>query len=236
MDAKQNSGKGIIYVLTNEAMPGYVKIGKTSTSLEQRIRELSSSTSVPISFTCFYACTVKDMHFVERQLHDAFDNDRINPRREFFRIAPERVVAALKLAELEDITPPKDFVESAEEQHALDEARKRRAVFRFSLVGIHKGAILIFTRDPNVTCIVVDDRKVDFGGEVMSLSVAAHRALRQIGVEWKAVQGPLYWKYDGETLDERRIRFEEGDEPTEEEIESAGDAYIQNQLDQERGK
>lgn len=59
----------IVYVLTNEAMPGYVKIGKTSSSLEQRIRELSSSTSVPIPFTCFYACTVKDMTFVEHQLH-----------------------------------------------------------------------------------------------------------------------------------------------------------------------
>jgi hypothetical protein len=233
---KQNGGREIIYILTNEAMPGYVKIGKTSTSLEQRIRELSSSTSVPLAFTCFYACTVKDMQFVERQLHDAFDNNRINPRREFFRIAPERVVAALKLAELEDITPKKDFVESPEDQHALDEARKRRAVFRFGLVNIPKGAVLTFTRDENVSCAVVDDRKVDFGGEVMSLSVAADRALRRIGVEWKSVQGPLYWKYDGETLDERRIRFEEGDEPTEEEIDAAGDRYIQDQLDQERGK
>jgi hypothetical protein len=212
---KQNGGREIIYILTNEAMPGYVKIGK---------------------FTCFYACTVKDMQFVERQLHDAFDNNRINPRREFFRIAPERVVAALKLAELEDITPKKDFVESPEDQHALDEARKRRAVFRFGLVNIPKGAVLTFTRDENVSCAVVDDRKVDFGGEVMSLSVAADRALRRIGVEWKSVQGPLYWKYDGETLDERRIRFEEGDEPTEEEIDAAGDRYIQDQLDQERGK
>lgn len=88
----------IIYILINEAMPGYVKIGKTSTSLEQRIRELSGSTSVPLPFTCFYACTVNDSGFVEHQLHDAFDNNRVNPRREFFQIAPERVVAALKLA------------------------------------------------------------------------------------------------------------------------------------------
>lgn len=46
----------IIYILTNEAMPGYVKIGKTSTSLEQRIRELSSSTSAATLylFLCLY--------------------------------------------------------------------------------------------------------------------------------------------------------------------------------------
>ena len=90
--------KGIVYVLVNEAMPGYVKIGYTSKSLEQRIRELSASTSVPLPFTCSYACTVEDMGFVEGQLHDAFDDNRINPKREFFKIAPERVVAALKLA------------------------------------------------------------------------------------------------------------------------------------------
>jgi hypothetical protein len=84
----------IIYILTNEAMPGYVKIGKTSSSLEQRIKELSRSTSIPLPFTCFYACTVKDSGFVEHQLHDAFDDSRINPKREFFQISPERVVSA----------------------------------------------------------------------------------------------------------------------------------------------
>lgn len=62
----------IIYILTNEAMPGYVKIGKTTTGLEQRVNELSRSTSVPLPFTCFYACTVNDCHFVEKQLHEAF--------------------------------------------------------------------------------------------------------------------------------------------------------------------
>src|SRR3989344_495890 len=81
----------IIYILINEAMPGYVKIGRTSTNLEQKIRDLSASTSIPIPFTCFYACTVKDAQFVEHQLHDAFDNNRINPRREFFQIGAELI-------------------------------------------------------------------------------------------------------------------------------------------------
>src|SRR3990167_7208278 len=111
----------IIYILTNEAMSGYVKIGRTNNNLEQRIRDLSASTSVPLPFTCFYACTVKDSTFVEHQLHDAFDNNRINPRREFFQIAPERVVAALKLAEIENVTPKKDLIESKEDREAHEE-------------------------------------------------------------------------------------------------------------------
>ncbi len=140
----------IIYILINEAMPGYVKIGKTSTSLEQRVRELSGSTSVPLPFTCFYACTVNNASFVEHQLHDAFDNSRVNPRREFFQISPERVVAALKLAEIENITPKKDFVVTEEDQKALNEARTRRSVFSFKMVNIPIGAELIFSRDENV--------------------------------------------------------------------------------------
>lgn len=37
----------IVYVLINEAMPGYVKIGLTSGSLEERIRSLDT-TGVPL--------------------------------------------------------------------------------------------------------------------------------------------------------------------------------------------
>ena len=167
----------IIYILTNEAMPGYVKIGKTSTSLEQRIRELSSSTSVPLPFTCFYACTVKNAHFVERQLHDAFDNNRANPRREFFEIAPERVVAALKLAEIENVTPNKDFVESQEDQRALNLARTRRSRFNFEMADIPIGAELVFSRDENIKAKVVDNRNIEFNGEKTNLSAAAEKAL-----------------------------------------------------------
>ena len=193
----------IIYILTNEAMPGYVKIGKTSTSLEQRIRELSSSTSIPLPFTCFYACTVKDSTFVEHQLHDAFDDSRINPKREFFQIAPERVVSALKLAEIEDITPKKDFVETKEDQEALHQARARRSTFKFSMADIPIDAELIFSRDETKKAKVVDDRSVEYDCEITSLSTSAQKIL---GYDY-GVAGTDYWMYDGETLDERRKRI-----------------------------
>ena len=198
--------KNIVYILVNEAMPGYVKIGKTSTSLEQRIRELSGSTSVPLPFTCFYACVVKDMSFVEKQLHDAFDTSRVNPRREFFQIAPERVVAALKLAELEDITPRKDFVDSKDDQHALNQARARRSVFNFKMVEIPVGAELEFSRDENVKAKVVDNRNIELNGEIVSLSASAQKLLGYSSPP----AGTDYWMYQSETLDERRRRYEEG--------------------------
>ena len=186
-------------------MPGYVKIGRTSNGLEQRIRELSGSTSIPIPFTCFYACTVNNAQFVEHQLHDAFDNNRTNPRREFFQIAPERVVAALKLAEIENITPKKDIVENKEDQRSLNNIRaEMRAKFNFKLVNISAGSELIFSRDENIKAKVADNKLVEYGGQLVSLSEAAKQAL---GVNY-LVQGPAYWMFEGETLDERRRRLE----------------------------
>ena len=219
----------IIYILINEAMPGYVKIGKTSTSLEQRIRELSTSTSVPLPFTCFYACTVRDARFVEHQLHDAFDDNRINPKREFFQIAAERVVSALKLAEIENVTPKKEFVDSKEDKQALHQARARRSVFKFSMVDIPVGAELVFSRDESKKAKVIDDRAIEFDGERTSLSTSAEKIL---GYDY-GVAGTDYWMYEGESLDARRRRFEEKEF---QDIEAAGDAYMELQSDIARGK
>ena len=199
----------IIYVLTNESMPGYVKIGKTNNDLEQRVRELSASTSIPLPFTVFYACTVKNAQFVEHQLHDAFDDNRVNPKREFFRVAPERVVAALKLAEIENVTPKRDIVETKEDQEALDAARKIRSRFNFEMVKIPVGAELYFSRDENIKAKVIDTHtanSIEFNGKKTSLSRSAQKIL---GYQY-GVAGTDYWMYEGETLDERRRRFESG--------------------------
>lgn len=199
----------IIYLLTNEAMPCYVKIGKTNNNLEQRVRELNASTSIPFPFTVFYACIVNNAQFVEHQLHDAFDDNRVNPKREFFRVAPERVVAALKLAETENITPKKDFVESKEDQEALDTARKIRSRFNFEMVKIPIGAELYFSRNESIKAKVIDTHaanSIELNAKKTSLSCSAQKIL---GYQY-GVAGTDYWMYDGETLDERRRRFESG--------------------------
>lgn len=192
----------IIYVLINEAMPGYVKIGRT-TNLEQRIRSLDT-TSVPLPFECFYACTVQNSDFVEKQLHDAFLDRRVRSSREFFEVSPERVVSALKLAEIENVTPQHDIVESQEDQKALNQARDRRSVFNFRMVDIPVGAELRYVNDESIVAKVLDNRQVEVNGEVTSLSASAQKLLGS----FYNVQGTIYWMYEGETLDERRRRME----------------------------
>ena len=48
---EEQSGNGIVYVLTNPAMPGIVKIGRTQSDLGSRLSQLYS-TGVPVPFEC----------------------------------------------------------------------------------------------------------------------------------------------------------------------------------------
>lgn len=202
----------IVYLLTNPTMPDLVKIGRT-TDLESRLRQLSTHSGVPVPFECFYACEVADSVKVEKALHDAFGDHRINSRREFFRLNPDRAVAILELVTIKDATLAAEVAEDQAELDALHREQTRREQFRFSMVDIAPGSVLTFSKDELITATVVDDKRINFQGEVTSTSAAATKLLHQIGWSLRAVQGPLYWVYEGETLAERRIRLEnEGDE------------------------
>ncbi len=194
----------IIYILINEAMPDYIKIGKTN-DVMRRIQDLDW-TNIPLPFQCYYAAIVKDSSFVERQIHSIFADNRIRSNREFFKVNPERVVAAIKMIEIENITPKQDFEEHPEVKEELEKIYTKR--FNFNAVKIPIGTELTFTRDKNIKAKVIMNSNVEIGGEIKSLSRAAQEIL---GYKY-GVAGPLYWIYEDETLDERRKRFESGEE------------------------
>ena len=63
---KKLDDTGIVYLLINEAMPGFVKIGKTTRSDPQvRIDELYNS-SVPVPFECVLAVKVENPTGLEK--------------------------------------------------------------------------------------------------------------------------------------------------------------------------
>lgn len=196
----------IIYVLTNEAMPGLVKIGFTE-SLEDRIRSLTSTPGVPLPFECYYAAEVEDGRDVERKLHQLFSEFRINHRREFFRIDPEKVVIALSLGKFKEVTP-QTATADPEEQIALEEARRRRPKLNMAAIGILPGAELTFSRDEARKATVVEGNKVLLDGQVMALAPAALKILRDLGYASPSASGAVYWMYEGELLDQRRRRLE----------------------------
>ena len=181
---------GVVYVLTNPAMPGYVKIGHTSQPIEKRIRSLGG-TNLPRPFECAAAWEFKDARAVEKALHDAFADRRGDLLREFFTLDPERVVAILKQFGRRDVTPKR-----ADEEGVEIPVPKKRGPFRFSMVPeIEVGDVLTSIWDESVTCTVVNDRRVECGGEEMTLSAAAKRVLRRRGRFVKAAQGPEMWTW-----------------------------------------
>ena len=199
---------GIVYILKNEAMPGYVKIGMT-TDLKQRISSLDTS-GVPLPFECYYARRVSDMAFVEDRLHAAFSETRVRKSREFFRVLPERVKSALEIAPGEEVTvDERTVVESQDDLDSIEKAKSKRPPFRFSMLGIKPGTVLVHSHDPNATCTVYDDRQVTFEGQIMSLSHSAGIVLKRHGLGDK-VAGSDYWTLNGATLWDLRDQAEEG--------------------------
>lgn len=203
---------GIVYILTNPAMPDLVKIGRTEDTIERRVKDLNT-TSVPLPFEVFYAAQVDDAEGWERALHEAFSDRRINPRREFFRLSPDKPHAVLVMAEktfnAKNVTPEYDYSIDLEESNASNKEKSRRSPFNFDMVNIKPGSILKSVFDENAICKVIDNKYVNYIGERLSLSEAALRVARATNRNWPAVAGPDYWLYEGETLMQIRKNLEE---------------------------
>lgn len=205
---EESSNTGIVYILSNAAMEGYIKIGMTNGNspkdVQNRMKQLDS-TGVPRAFNCEYVAVVADYERVEQALHIAFGDFRVRETREFFeRLAPSRAEAVLRLLEIKDVTPVAE--ESSEE-----EKQPMRPPFRFSMVGVPVGAALQWANDPEIECTVVDDKRVLYDGTTYSLSGLAQK----LKPSKRSVAGPMYWMYEEETLAERRWRFEAEDDDEE---------------------
>ena len=196
----------IVYVLSNPAMPGYIKIGKTD-NLKERLRNLDR-TSTPLPFQCEYAAEVNDADKVEKILHDIFVDKRVRSNREFFEVDPQQIIRALDLQEHKDVTPKEDIFETEEDKKAVIKKNEIRSRFNFEMVKIKPGTELYFSKDEEIKCIVVDKFQIEFEGTIQSLSQSAMILINRMGYNWKQIQGTGYWMYSNETLYERRMRME----------------------------
>ena len=207
-EASAGTGKeGIVYLLTNPAMEGYVKIGMTGGNSVQDVKNRMKTlddTGVPRAFNCEYAAVVENYEEVEKALHVAFGDNRVRPNREFFEgITPFRIKAVLKLHEKVDVTPsPTDTAEATGEDEV--ERPPRVENFKFTMAKVPLGAILEWTDDPSITCKVVDEyNHVEYREKRSTISGLAKDLKGS-----SSARGSLYWMYEGETLQERRERFE----------------------------
>ena len=192
------SSLNIVYVLTNPAMPGLVKIGFTNQEdANTRITQLYT-TGVPVPFELNYACKVQNAEEVEKALHIAFLPHRINPKREFFKIEPEQAIAILKLLHTEDATSEVEHQPTTLDQESIIAAKQlksKRPNMNFAEMGIPLGAELKSIHGPYVAT-VISNKKVSYNGEETSLTSATRQVL---GIE-HSVQPSPHWTYQGKLL------------------------------------
>ena len=164
---KENAAKGFVYVLTNDYMPGVVKIGYTAQSIKERLKELDK-TGTPWPFRCHFAIETERYKEIEELVHEAFAGYRVRENREFFKISPEKAVAALRISGAKELMLDDEAVD--ENGNTIinpksSEINKKR--FDFEKYGIPAGAELNFTRDGDKKCKVVGNGNVEYEGIIV---------------------------------------------------------------------
>ena len=116
--------EGIVYILTNAAMPGFIKIGLTQQDdVSLRVKGLDN-TSLPLPFECYFSARVPDCRKLERTLHFVFGEKRARLNREFFTASPDLAKAIIELVAIQNVTPSDAQQDITPEERREIEAEK----------------------------------------------------------------------------------------------------------------
>ncbi len=196
---------GIVYLLTNPVMPGLVKIGMTAQEdIDKRMKELYT-TGVPVPFECQFACRVKktDCLKIEKALHTAFEPQRINANREFFRIQVSQARAILELFHHTDVTEDvTDEIENdltEDDKAASVKAQQKRPPLNFFEMGLQKGDVLKWKDDPTIIVTIASERKILYNGEEVSISALSAKLK---GYNTKHIAPGAHWLYNDKLLND----------------------------------
>ena len=103
--------EGQIYILSTREMPSVLKIGFTNRTVEERVKEINSSTGVIIPFGVRAVWNVTNAPEIERRIHELFSACRVRADREFFKLdffeACEAIFSLIKDAKIESEDPLK---------------------------------------------------------------------------------------------------------------------------------
>ena len=85
--------KGWVYVISNKAMPGLVKVGHSTKDPELRAKELDNTGS-PHSYLVEYWMLIEDPYEIEQKTHRQLSSKR--EAKEWFKCTVEEAVIAIK--------------------------------------------------------------------------------------------------------------------------------------------
>lgn len=118
---------GWVYVLTNERVPGLVKIGKTSKVPEIRAKEVSK-TGVPGQWVVVYKAFVPDYSNVERIVHDKLKAAGQHDSKEYFTCKPFEAIRHIRdSTKIKFQESKEDLDRKIRQQKELEEKQKALA-------------------------------------------------------------------------------------------------------------
>jgi hypothetical protein len=84
---------GYVYAFSNESMPGFIKIGMTERTPEERLAEanLPDTFKPPLPYVIEIQKKVNNCKETEKNIHALLSDKRVNPHREFFKITIEEL-------------------------------------------------------------------------------------------------------------------------------------------------
>ena len=87
-----------VYVLVNEGVSGICKIGMTTTSVSQRVKEINSATGVITPWFAIYSYKCLNSRLLESEVHRelAALGHRVNPRREGFEVPSKLAISTIE--------------------------------------------------------------------------------------------------------------------------------------------
>lgn len=87
-----------IYILSNDTMPGLVKIGFTKNKPSERVKQINAATGVALDFSVEWAYPCFNAHDLEKEIHIYLENQgfRVNKKKEFFNITTEQARSVIE--------------------------------------------------------------------------------------------------------------------------------------------
>jgi Fe2+ transport system protein B len=116
---------GWVYVLTNEAMPGLVKVGQTYKTPEIRAQELSSETGVAAHYVVVYKAFVPNYDQVEKVVHRKLKSAGKHYNKEFFKCEAFEVIRHIRDSTTIKFEESKEDIDrKIRQQKSLEEKQK----------------------------------------------------------------------------------------------------------------
>lgn len=218
--------KGTVYILTNEWFKeDCVKIGKSSRDVDVRANDLYT-TGVPVPFEIYALLNTESYERAEKMIHNMLEplGFRINPKREFFQVTPDKALGILLGAAhaFDDAEVFKyedgEKVQVFPSQINQTSKNRHKPPFRFSMIDLGKDDEITFT-PTGITVKICSDKKITYEGRDYTTSEFTRIFMPEnMQNNSGAYQGPKYFSYKGKTLDEWRKEFESEECETKEDV------------------